>query len=405
MSPRDRFTVRGGAEVEHLMGALSNEIANQATRVLPPGSFKALVMIGGYGRGEGGVDGRSGIERPHNNVDLLLVTAGGRRPENLRCALQSALEPLGRRYGIGLDVGGVSERTLRWAPCRVIWYDMRFGHKTIAGDPAFVPALRRFTVERILPSDARDLLVNRGTLLLLNDALLADGPLTPEREKAVLRHAAKAVIGYGDALLYFLGEYHWSYLEKRRRLLARDDVSPSFRALYDRASEYRLAPGGDLFGRQGPEAWTESVRPLLAEVHLACERARLSRPALSWADYPEAALRRAALESASSPRALARTVLGRGASAPAPDGLSTPAALGWRLAAPRERLALVFPAVAYAIPDAALGSLRKALGPAAHEPGAARDAYLRTWGEIADSNFAAALARLGLDLGTREHVA
>jgi hypothetical protein len=405
MSRLGRFTVRGGAEVEGLMARLSDEIADVAGRVLPAGSFKALVMIGGYGRGEGGVDARGGVQRPHNNVDLLLVTTGGRPPDAPRSALQDALDPIGRRYGIGIDVGAVAERTLRWAPCRVIWYDMRFGHKTIAGDPGFVPSLDRFTAERILPSDARDLLVNRGTLLLLNDALLADGPVTPEREKALLRHAAKAVIGYGDALLFFLGEYHWSYQEKRRRLLARDDVSPSFRDLYDRAAEYRLEPGGDLFGRQGAEAWTESVRPLLAEVHLACERARLSRPGLTWAEYPEAALRHAARESALSPRSLARTALGRGASSPAPRGLSTLAGIGWRLTSPRERLALLFPAVAYPVPDSALGPLAASLEAGATRSVHPRDAYLRTWGEVADSNFGAALARLGLDLGRREDAA
>lgn len=405
MSARGRFTVRGGVEVERLMDSLADEIASVAGRVLPGGSFKALVMIGGYGRGEGGVDARSGVERPHNNVDLLLVTTGNASPEGRRSALQQALEPVAERYGIGIDVGAIAERALQWADCRVIWYDMRFGHKTIAGDPAFVPSLRRFTADRILPSDARDLLVNRGTLLLLNDALLADGPVTAERGKALLRHAAKAVIGYGDALLFFLGEYHWSYEEKRRRLLARDDVPASFKDLYDRAAEYRLRPGGDLFGRPGPEAWTQSVRPLLAEVHLACERARLSRPALAWADYPEAALRNAARESASSPRALARTALGRGPGVPAPRGLSTLAGIGWRLASPRERLALLFPAVAYDLPVASLAALRGALGPAAVDRAAAGAAYLRTWGEVADSNFAAALARLGLDLGRREKAA
>ena len=404
MSPRGRFTVRGGEEVERLMSALSDEIAEVAGRVLAPGSFKALVMIGGYGRGEGGVDSRGGAERPHNNVDLLLVTAGGASPERWRAALQSALEPLGRRHGIGLDVGAIAERALRWAACRVIWYDMRFGHKTIAGDPGFVPSLGRFTADRILPSDARDLLVNRGTLLLLNDALLAAGR-TPERDKAVLRHAAKAVIGYGDALLFFLGEYHWSYQEKRRRLLGRHDVPPAFQVLYDRAAEYRLEPAGSLFGRQDAAAWTESVRPLLAEVHLACERARLARPQLAWAGYPEAALRRAALDAASSPRALARGLAGRGATMPTPAGLSPLAALGWRLASPRERLALVFPAVAYALPDAALGSLRATLGPAVDGPAAAREAYLRTWGAVADTNFGAALERLGLSLDETERAA
>ena len=104
MSPLGRFTVRGGAEVEGLMGALSNEIADVAGRILPAGSFKALVMIGGYGRGEGGVDARGGVQRPHNNVDLLLVTV---------CSLDGEEQvPLSAEVQIEVDIVPV-ERHLR----------------------------------------------------------------------------------------------------------------------------------------------------------------------------------------------------------------------------------------------------------------------------------------------------
>src|SRR5690606_3500364 len=119
-------------------------------------------------------------------------------------------------------------------PCLVMWFDMRFGHKVLLGDPSFARGLDRFRLSRIEPADVRNLLVNRGTLLVIND-LLFDGPGGNDEaaRRTALKHAMKAVIGYGDALLYFLGEYDHSYVEKQRRMRIRRDVPAAFRDLYD----------------------------------------------------------------------------------------------------------------------------------------------------------------------------
>ena len=42
--------------------------------------------------------------------------------------------------------------------------------------------------------------------------------------------------------LFFLGEYHWSYLERRKRIQKREDISKKFRDLYDEAIKFRLRP-------------------------------------------------------------------------------------------------------------------------------------------------------------------
>ena len=76
MSGWGRFTTLQDERVEELITRQVMEIAETIERTLTPSQYRSVVMLGGYGRGEGGVE-RVGDElRPHNNYDLLVVTRG-----------------------------------------------------------------------------------------------------------------------------------------------------------------------------------------------------------------------------------------------------------------------------------------------------------------------------------------
>jgi hypothetical protein len=396
-----RFTLRGSAAVEaQIAGIVSQASAIIGGRVRPE-ALRTLALIGGYGRGEGGVERTGGSERPHNNLDFLLVAEGPVRPE-LKPLLDDALEPLRRQSGVGLDLGIVTARALRRAPCLVMWYDMRFGHKTVLGDTAFLPSLTHFSREAIVPGDVRDLLVNRGTLLVINDALLEQRGMDEERRRALVRHAAKAIIGYGDTLLFFRGRYHWSYVEKRRRVAELHDVPAGFRQLYEEASAFRFEPDyGSMAGRP-LTAWLGEVRRQLAEVHLACEALRMGSPGLQWSGYFERALRHALVEGGPRPRVWMRKVRNAVRFRPSvPPGLGWHERLGLQLGGGRGLLAALFPCIAYGVGGAHGQELaRHALGV---QGGASelRRAYLRYWGEVCDTNFAHMARRCGLVLEER----
>ena len=287
-----RFTHKGGPAVERILQELVTRAGALIALRFAPGELRTLALIGGYGRGEGGVDRAGGEERPHNNLDFMLVVRQT-PPEGLKAELDRALEPLRIEYGVGIDLGLVTLQSLHRAPCRVMWYDVRHGHKTVLGDAALLPSLERFRVESILPEDVRDLLINRGTLLVINELLLARRALDEDARRALVRHTVKAIIGYGDALLFFRGAYHWSYVEKRRRMAARTDVPEAFRRLYEEASAFRFEPDYAGFAGRDLGAWMAETRAQLAAVHLACEAARLGVPRLDWSDYPRRGLGRA----------------------------------------------------------------------------------------------------------------
>ncbi|WP_309888476.1 hypothetical protein [Archangium sp.] len=394
-----RFTLRGSAAVEaQLAGMVMQASAIIGARVRPE-ELRALALIGGYGRGEGGVERRAGGERPHNNLDFLLVLNGTIRP-GLKQLLDEALEPLREQYAVGLDLGIVTARALRRAPCLVMWYDMRYGHKTALGDTTFLPSLTHFSREAIVPGDVRDLLVNRGTLLVINEALLEQGGGDEERRCALIRHAAKAIIGYGDTLLFFRGRYHWSYVEKRRRVAELRDVPAGFRQLYEEASAFRFEPDYDsLAGRDLP-SWLEEVRGQLSDVHLACEAIRMDTPGLQWSDYFQRVLRHTLVEGGA--RVWMRKVRNAVRFRPfSPPGLGWRERLGLQLGGGRGLLAAVFPYIAYGVGgEQGLELTRHALG-ARGNASELRRAYLRAWGEVSDANFALMARRCGLDLEAR----
>jgi hypothetical protein len=271
-----------------------------------------------------------------------------------------------------------------------MWHDMHFGHRTVCGDPDFAPSLTHFGTSPIPAWDVRNLLVNRGTLLLINGELLQGEPVNPRIARTVVRHLVKAVIGYGDALLYSNRQYHWSYLEKQVRMRRLAAAPERFRELYESAMEFRFSPSYARYAGADLKALAEDLEPVLAQVHLGCERVRLNRPDLTWGEYADAALRALVRTSAASPRALLSSVGNLGRRPIAKLDLPPAAALGARLGGAREILPVAFPGVAYRSADA---SLARCLARVPASRAEMRRRYLELWGRYVDVNFRMPAAR------------
>ena len=394
-----RFTARGGTGIEEAIRGAVEDVSAVLEKTLRPEEYRAVVLLGGYGRGEGGVESINGRERPHNNLDLLAITCTDQPDQAIKRRIDEALEPLERRYEIGIDVGCIGERKLRRAPCLVMWYDMRHGHKTLLGDANFVPGLQGFTRERILPADVNHLVVNRGTLIVVNDLLLdRSGSLDEAARRVVVKHGIKAVVGYGDALLFFLGQYDWSYLKKQERMRECSSVAASFRELYESASEFRFRPRYDAYLDRDLAAWNDELRAALEPIHLECESRRLGMGGLDWSRYPAGVSMRVLTEDIGSPRAWGRRLrhlLAGGTT----GGGGLLERLGRRCAGEKGRLAIAFPVVVYGSGEPFFRRLAgDLLGASGTEAAELRRAYLRVWSEHGDPNFGALLRRLGIDL-------
>lgn len=258
------------AELRRILDRAKAVVSGQVS----PSSLQALLLIGGYGRGEGGVERRSGALRPHNNLDLLLVTRGmGRRArQRLTNELDGRLEPLRQESGIGIDLSIVPRGRLVRGPVRVMWYDIRSGHRLLLGDDTFLREARHLAPDNIDRTDAARLIRNRGTLLLLNRLWMRAG-VRPDHP-VLVRHRAKAILGFGDAVLFPAGLYHWSYLEKARRIRAHAP-GRAFRELYETALDFRLAPDYDRVPDALAAPLSGQVMASLQEAYRAFEAWRL----------------------------------------------------------------------------------------------------------------------------------
>ncbi|MFC1735279.1 hypothetical protein ACFL1X_04125, partial [Candidatus Hydrogenedentota bacterium] len=305
--------------------------------------------------------------------------------------------------GIGIDMGFVSARKLRHSPCLVMWYDMRFGHKTVLGDVDFVPSLSRYSVARILPDDILWLLVNRGSQIVVNDLLIARGSLSEEEKNFMVKLAIKAIIGYGDALLFFLGDYHWSYQEKGRRMAKRTDVTESFRNLYAEALEFRFQPRYQEYLQKDMSTWMDELREAFQTVHMECESLRMGKRNWGWEEYPTLSLRYGLFDQLSSPHATAKKILNllRGPRSPADTGIWSK--IAYRSAGHRGLLPVCYPAVIYGFENEPLrGWVQKAIIARDTSCNELRRAYLRAWGKHMDPNFFKVARRFNLPLEREE---
>ncbi|WP_197474771.1 hypothetical protein, partial [Oleiphilus sp. HI0079] len=212
---KHRFTLSNNPEAEKCISGLLDQIAKVVQKNIADHKLRSLILLGGYGKGEGGVSVVGNSYKPHNNFDLLLVTQhlSKTKQERVNEALSQQLQALAGKLDIGIDLSLIDQWKLKNMPTRVLWYDMMEGHRTLLGDAKFVPSIKH--KQRDIPAwDMRNLMVNRGSLLLLNQICLQNEERSQELDRLIIKHAMKAIIGYGDALLYSLDEYHWSYREK-----------------------------------------------------------------------------------------------------------------------------------------------------------------------------------------------
>jgi len=197
-------------------------IISRALSELPDGNaFRALVLIGGYGRGEGTpyiVDGR---ELPFNDYDFVVVS--GPMTRGRRASVQSSLRLLEQRLtkdvGLPVDLCLYPDDVLRHAEFSMLNYEMKYGHKVVWGDDRILDRMPEYARDRIPMSEGTRLLLNRGKLLLDVRRALRDGrTLSADERLRFVKFVFKALLAFGDCTLLLHGDYDISYAVKKDRI-------------------------------------------------------------------------------------------------------------------------------------------------------------------------------------------
>ena len=288
-----RYTIDGSDRLEQRIDNDMARIREAALEAVGAENLTALVLGGGYGRGEGGVYLVDGEERPYNDYDFFVVvpfTPRARRRWVMQ-RLQMLRHDLEPQCGIHVDFSPpMPVSKLPDYPQELMFLEAKQGHVVVYGPNDVFAALPDYDESQVPLEEGARLLMNRGVgLWMAIDLLDRGGPGNQEEYEFCVRNLYKALMAMGDVILFLRNAYHVSY-QKRwdcfttldiSDLPESDRVCAGYRASLDFKfrPDHRLPEGKDL------RLWLEEVCKVYSRVFLWFEQQRLNMPEMDWSAY------------------------------------------------------------------------------------------------------------------------
>jgi hypothetical protein len=293
-----RFTLDGSPALEERLGRACAAVAAGIRGLIPPRRLEAVLLAGGYGRGEGGVMATAAGDRPYNDLEFYVCLRGNRHLNERRHQLPLHVlgEILTPINGVEVEFKIIDLAGLRRSAISMFSYDLLLGHRQLLGDGGALFGLTHHRMaERIPLSEATRLLMNRCTGLLFAQERLDRDEFTAADADFVRRNLAKAELAFGDAVLAAHGQYHWSCRERQRRLqrLVPDGPPPwleEVRRRHASGVDFKLRPERSPAGRPALKASLTAVSTLGLQVWLWQESRRLGEAFASAGDYAASSL-------------------------------------------------------------------------------------------------------------------
>jgi hypothetical protein len=268
------FTACRDPEAESVVREQISETAGALSRLLGR-SLEALLLVGGYARGEGSVVRVGGAWGGYNDYDLVAILRDHAALWRARRVLRDFAAERSRKLGIEVDLWPTTRRFLRRAPATLFWLDVcRGGVRVISGDPGVLGALPRLCVRGVPLDEAGRLLANRAVGIALSNL----EPVDHDHRRR--RHIHKAALACGDALLLAIDRYPATVRERLgalRALAGAPAVGDDLVAAYEAAARFRRRPDAPA-PREDVPGWYEERRDAIRRWHLAFESRRIHAP-------------------------------------------------------------------------------------------------------------------------------
>ena len=294
---RVRYTLRGPDDVERRIDHDQQRVVEELVSLPEAHRIVAVVLAGGYGRGEGGYRYQGSTAVPYNDYDYFVVVrnCGFRERRRLRRRLHALGERLSGEFGLEVDFALLAAERLGRLPSCLMYSELKWRHRVLVGERDVLDDVASPPVDRLPLAEFSRMMLNRGALLLMNACELHGGAAVRARAcERFLRYFSKALLAAGDARLAAAGRYHPSVEERRQRLHRLDwsgDGREQFLELYDFAVRIKLGgepvrvlrPGEpQRLHRLAVHEWLEAYRVL--------ETARLGSAPETWQSYAAAAV-------------------------------------------------------------------------------------------------------------------
>ncbi|HEY1489475.1 MAG TPA: glycosyltransferase family 2 protein, partial [Verrucomicrobiae bacterium] len=199
-----RFTMDGSDALEKHLTHICEKVLGGVRGLIPEHKLEALVLGGGYGRGQGGVLKTNSGDAPYNDLEFYVFLRGNRVLNERK--YHELLAELGERLsglaGLHIEFKVDSLNRLRRSPVTMFSYDLVSGHRVLSGGAnIFRGCEHHLDAGNIPAAEATRLLFNRCTGLLLAKELIKKRELTEEDLDFIGRNLAKAQLALGDVVL------------------------------------------------------------------------------------------------------------------------------------------------------------------------------------------------------------
>jgi len=375
------YTFNGNRKAEERMAMDQSIIGAYVEDAISASHFESLVLMGGYGRGEGGYCLQAGKPSPYNDYDYFVIVKNmsNKEAKTLQHQLKELAHHLSVIVNVEVDLAVLRMESLPTAQFSLMNAEMKWGHRVVAGNRRVLDSMPAMPFDKLALGEFTRLMNNRGALLLMNSRKLdlRQDLDAPERE-IFFKYLFKAVLACGDAFLAVEGAYHPSYMEKRRRMVTlKQSPGQDFIRLYDLAMWQKFRPDMELLKVEDPEKWQRNITSHWLKAFSILEAHRTRNPIRNWREYALPRLSKGQLETPQILRNFIITIRDFGAG-------HTLRHLNWALRYPRERLISVLPLLLKVESESPLENVITplAISPQAERPQVV-ERYLETWARYA----------------------
>lgn len=376
----DRYTLDGDDRVEAQMGADQEVISEALAGLMQPPEFQSLVLMGGYGRGEGGFFFENNRPYPYNDYDYFIITRGLSKADQrtLQPTVDALCDNLAEQVNVAVDMAFLREEDIPHLEYNLMHAEMQWGHRVVAGNPNVLDAMPNMPIETLPLAEFTRLMHNRGTLLLMNQLMLKEEgePEDPKAREKFVKYIFKSVRAIVDALLAAEGRYDPSYATKKALLPTVKLDYPHLPQLitdFDLAFEAKFHPDFSEHIKQDLTAWQQrGIEAWLAAMK-RLEQVRTGRQIRDWGDYASLPKDQSGHGLKSLARNTAITLRDYGLG----EVLTNPI---WSIRYPRERIVSSLPLLLAHFDEPTHPALIKHLKiPAGSDWATAAHAYLEQW--------------------------
>ena len=277
------YSKAGSAQFNAFLESTLKELGSEIHQAVGE-PFLALILAGGYGRGEGACVMRDGKESPYNDFDLFLVC---REKITLSDKVLQVTKKYEHRLGIEVDIGKpLTLSMIENLPHQLMWQDLLQSHKVIEGDSNILLDHAPAYLSESLPKiEALRLLLNRGSGLLqaiihCHERMQDAKHVLPDQD-FIRRNREKCTLALGDSLLITHLLYTPPLEERTQTLLDQGKNLPipqpeRLLPLYGQAAHFKTHPDS-LKQEQSSLSDLQEIARLWVEVMLYCERDRTGK--------------------------------------------------------------------------------------------------------------------------------